>query len=84
MMSCYSGMMSAMEEIQARADGIMENIMQKEGELAEIQQQAREAEREKQTLEADMRALLGDVSQYAKKTPTSTFSSSKATTGALT
>ena len=54
MMSCYSGMMSAMEEIQARADGIMENIMQKEGELAEIQQQAREAEREKQTLEADM------------------------------
>ena len=54
MMSCYSGMMSAMEEIQARADGIMENIMQKEGELAQIQQQAREAEREKQTLEADM------------------------------
>ena len=59
-------MMSAMEEIQARADGIMENIMQKEGELAEIQQQAREAEREKQTLEADMWAvLIGNVAQYS-------------------
>ena len=57
MMFCYSGMMSAMEEIQARADGIMENIMQKEGELAQIQQQAREAEREKQTLEADMHVM---------------------------
>ena len=32
--------MSAMEEIQDRADNIMENIMIKEGELKEIQLQA--------------------------------------------
>ena len=40
-----------MEEIQDRADNIMENIMEKEGELAEIQKLAEAAELEKKALE---------------------------------
>merc|ERR1712062_460398 len=46
-----SGMMSAMEEIQARADNIMENIMMKEVELAEIEERAELAEEERLSLE---------------------------------
>ena len=53
-------MMSAMEEIQDRADNIMENIMEKEGELAEIQKLAERAELEKKALEDRSNQMLDE------------------------
>ena len=53
-------MMSAMEEIQDRADNIMENIMEKEGELAEIQKLAEAAELEKKALEDRSNQMLDE------------------------
>ena len=53
-------MMSAMEEIQDRADNIMENIMEKEGELAEIQKLADAAELEKKALEDRSNQMLDE------------------------
>ena len=53
-------MMSAMEEIQERADNIMENIMVKEGELAEIKKKAEKAEIEKKALEATSNKMLDE------------------------
>ena len=53
-------MMSAMEEIQSRADNIMENIMNKESELAVIQQQAEKAEIEKKALEEQSNQMLDE------------------------
>jgi len=55
-----SGMMSAMEEIQERADSIMENIMVKEGELAEIQLQAEKAQKQKLQLENFSNQMLDE------------------------
>lgn len=52
--------MSAMEEIQSRADNIMENIMNKESELAEIQLQAERAEVEKKALENQSNKMLDE------------------------
>ena len=53
-------MMSAMEEIQDRADNIMENIMVKETELAEIQKQAHKAELQKKQLEEHSNKMLDE------------------------
>ena len=53
-------MMSAMEEIQDRADNIMDNIMEKEGELAEIQKLAEAAELEKKALEDRSNQMLDE------------------------
>ena len=53
-------MMSAMEEIQDRADNIMDNIMVKEGELAEIQKLAEAAELEKKALEDRSNQMLDE------------------------
>jgi len=55
-----SGMMSAMEEIQDRADNIMENIMVKEGELKEIQLQAEKAQKQKLELENFSNQMLDE------------------------
>ena len=55
--------MSAMEEIQDRADSIMENIMVKEGELAEIQKLAEQAEVEKQALEDRSNQMLDEKAE---------------------
>ena len=52
--------MSAMEEIQDRADNIMENIMVKESELAEIKKEAEKAEIEKKALEATSNKMLDE------------------------
>ena len=49
-----------MEEIQDRADNIMENIMEKEGELAEIQKLADAAELEKKALEDRSNQMLDE------------------------
>ena len=49
-----------MEEIQDRADNIMENIMEKEGELAEIQKLAEAAELEKKALEDRSNQMLDE------------------------
>ena len=59
---CYSssGMMSAMEEIQSRADNIMENIMMKEVELAEIEERAELAEEERLLLEHHSNQMLDE------------------------
>ena len=56
-------MMSAMEEIQDRADNIMENIMEKEGELAEIQKLAEAAELEKKALEDRSNQMLDEKAE---------------------
>ena len=53
-------MMSAMEEIQDRADNIMDNIMVKEGELAKIKKQAEKAEIEKKALEEHSNKMLDE------------------------
>ena len=53
-------MMSAMEEIQDRADNIMDNIMVKEGELAEIEKLAEAAELEKKALEDRSNQMLDE------------------------
>ena len=53
-------MMSAMEEIQARADNIMENIMMKEVELAEIEERAELAEEERLSLEHHSNQMLDE------------------------
>ena len=49
-----------MEEIQDRADNIMENITEKEGELAEIQKLAEAAELEKKALEDRSNQMLDE------------------------
>lgn len=49
-----------MEEIQDRADNIMDNIMVKEGELAEIQKLAEAAELEKKALEDRSNQMLDE------------------------
>ena len=59
-------MMSAMEEIQDRADSIMENIMEKEGELAEIQSLAKQAELEKKALEDRSNQMLDEKAVLEK------------------
>ena len=59
-------MMSAMEEIQGRADNIMENIMEKESELAEIQSLAKKAELEKKALEDRSNQMLDEKAVLEK------------------
>ena len=49
-----------MEEIQDRADNIMDNIMVKEGELAEIEKLAEAAELEKKALEDRSNQMLDE------------------------
>merc|ERR1712156_511476 len=53
-----SGMMSAMSTIQSKADNIMENIMMKEVELAEIEAKAKKAEQERLSLEHHSNEML--------------------------
>ena len=53
-------MMSAMSTIQSKADNIMENIMMKELELAEIEQKAKKAEQERLSLEHHSNEMLDE------------------------
>ena len=55
-----------MEEIQGRADNIMENIMEKESELAEIQSLAKKAELEKKALEDRSNQMLDEKAVLEK------------------
>ena len=55
-----SGMMSAMSTIQSKADNIMENIMMKEVELAEIEERAELAEEERLSLEHHSNQMLDE------------------------
>ena len=55
-----SGMMSAMEEIQSRADNLVQGIVIKEQELAELEMEANKAERRRKDLEAQSNHMLDE------------------------
>ena len=55
-----SGMMSAMQEIQARADNLMGGIAKKEEELALIQMEADKAEQKRKELEVHSNRMLDE------------------------
>ena len=55
-----SGMMSAMEEIQARADKLVAGITKKEEDLAKMTLEAEKAEQWKEELEANSNKMLDE------------------------
>ena len=55
-----SGMMSAMAEIQARADNLIAGIAEKEEELAKIESEAEKAEQRRKELELHSNRMLDE------------------------
>ena len=55
-----SGMMSAMQEIQARADNLIGGIARKEEELAKMQMEAEKAEQKRKELEVHSNRMLDE------------------------
>ena len=55
-----SGMMSAMEEIQARADNLIGGIVKKEDELAKLEVEAEKAEHKRRELENHSNRMLDE------------------------
>ena len=55
-----SGMMSAMEEIQARADNLIAGIVKKEEDLTKIKMEAEKAELKRKELEVNSNRMLDE------------------------